>query len=164
MPGEQGVRAYDRSDLAERSATQLPRLGRQPNPLVVGKPQAARTELHSKNAILGLEIVDHFALLLVNPARQGNNQEPERVRQRRPDAQSSRSDEEPPHGRIIGHYDVESRLDRRSRQALERHLTDCPRCQEFLDSYRVTPGIVYRATKTQLSRQTARRLLSTVSR
>jgi hypothetical protein len=33
-------------------------------------------------------------LLLVDPARQGNNEEPERVRQRRHEAQRSRSDEQ----------------------------------------------------------------------
>jgi hypothetical protein len=70
MPGEQGVRAHDRSDLTERSATQLLRLGGQPNALVVGEPETPRPELLSKDAILGLEIVDHVALLLVDPAGQ----------------------------------------------------------------------------------------------
>ena len=68
MPGEQGVRGHDRSDLAERSATQLLRLGGQPNALIIGKPETARPKLLSKNPILGLEIVDHLALLLAEPA------------------------------------------------------------------------------------------------
>ena len=57
-------------------------------------------------AVLGLEIVDHFALLLVDPAGERENEESERVRQRRHEAQGSRSAEERPHDRINGHYAV----------------------------------------------------------
>jgi len=78
MPGEQGVRGHDRSDLAERSATQLLRRGGQPNALVVGKP-TARAELLSKDAILALEIVNHLALLLVDPTGQSDEEKPQRV-------------------------------------------------------------------------------------
>jgi hypothetical protein len=41
----------------------------------------------------------------------------------------------------------EKRLTLRSRRALEAHLHECPRCREFLESYRATPGIVRRATQ-----------------
>ena len=44
------------------------RLGGQPNALVVGEPETTRTELLSKDAILGLEIVNHVALQLVGAA------------------------------------------------------------------------------------------------
>ena len=68
VPREQGVRAHDGFDLLEHVAPHPLRLGGQPNALVVGEPEAARTELFSKDAILGLEIVDHLALLLAEPA------------------------------------------------------------------------------------------------
>jgi hypothetical protein len=50
------------------------RLGGQPNALIIGKPETARTELLSKNAILRLKIVNHLALLLVDPGGQGDEQ------------------------------------------------------------------------------------------
>ena len=72
MPGEQGIRAHDGFELLEHAAPQALRFGGQPNALVVGEPETARTELLSKDAILGLEIVDDLALLLVDPAGQGD--------------------------------------------------------------------------------------------
>ena len=87
MPREQGVRAHDRFDLLEHAAPQALRLGGQPNALVVGEPETARTELLSKDAILGLEIVDDLALLLVDPAGQGDEEKPQRVRNRNHRAQ-----------------------------------------------------------------------------
>src|SRR5262249_42628889 len=80
MPGEQGVRAHDGFELLEHAVPQTLRLGGQPNALVVGEPGTALTELLSKDAILGLEIVDHLALLLVDPAGQGDEEKPQRVR------------------------------------------------------------------------------------
>jgi hypothetical protein len=44
--------------------------------------RSRRAELLAEHPILGLEIVDHVALLLVDPARQGNNEEPEWIRER----------------------------------------------------------------------------------
>src|SRR6516164_5738783 len=51
-------------------------LGGQANALIVGEGQPARSELLAEHAILRLEIIDHLVLLLVDPARQGNNEEP----------------------------------------------------------------------------------------
>ena len=50
--------------------------------LIVGEAQPARAELLAEHAILGLEIVDQVTLVLVDPARQRNNEEPERKRER----------------------------------------------------------------------------------
>src|ERR1700704_4252847 len=74
MPGQERVGAHDRSDLAKCSATQVLRLGSQQNALVVRESQRSRSELLSEHAILGLEIVDHLALLLVDPAGQGDKE------------------------------------------------------------------------------------------
>ena len=76
MPGEQGVRAHEGFELLKHAAPQALRLGGQPNALVVVEPETARTELLSKHAILSLEIVDHLALLLVDPAGQSDEEEP----------------------------------------------------------------------------------------
>jgi anti-sigma factor RsiW len=53
---------------------------------------------------------------------------------------------------------VDNRLPPTERRSLEAHLIDCPRCVEFLQSYRVTPQIVRRSTQLVLSRAAARRL------
>jgi hypothetical protein len=87
MPGEQGLRAHDGFELLEHAAPQALRLGGQPNALVVGEPETARTELLSKDAILGLEIVDDLALLLVDRAGQGDEEKPQRLRNRNHRAQ-----------------------------------------------------------------------------
>jgi hypothetical protein len=81
------------------------RLSRQADALIVGEAQPTRAELPAEDAVLGLEIVDDLALLLVDPACERENEESERVRQRRREAQGSRSAEERPHDRINGHYE-----------------------------------------------------------
>jgi hypothetical protein len=58
------------------------RLGGQSNALVVGESQPSRPELLSKHAILRPEIVDHLALVLVDPAGQGDKEKLERMRER----------------------------------------------------------------------------------
>jgi hypothetical protein len=78
-----GIRAHDGFELLEYAAPQALRLGGQPNALVVGEPETARTQLLSKDAILGLEIVDDLALLLVDPAGEGDEEKPQRLRIRK---------------------------------------------------------------------------------
>jgi hypothetical protein len=48
-----------------------------------GEAQPARAELLAEHAILGLEIVDHLALVLVDPAGQGDHEKLERRHKRR---------------------------------------------------------------------------------
>jgi hypothetical protein len=83
MPGEQGVGAHNGSDLAENSPTQILCLGGQSHTLIVGESQSSRSELLSEDAILRPEIVDDIALVLVDPAGEGNNEKLERMRERR---------------------------------------------------------------------------------
>ncbi len=54
------------------------------------------------------------------------------------------------------------RAGRRSR--LESHVAGCPRCRAFLRSYRKTPAIVSRATRTRAPRTLARTVLRFVRR
>ena len=58
------------------------RLGGQANALIVRESEPSRADLLVEHAILGPEIVDHVALVLVDPARQRNNEELERIRER----------------------------------------------------------------------------------
>ena len=82
MPREKGVRAHDRFEPGgARRALRL-RLGSQPNALVVGESETTGTELLSKDAILRLEIINYLALVLVDPACQGDKEKPQRVRDR----------------------------------------------------------------------------------
>jgi hypothetical protein len=83
--------AHNGPDLPEHSTPQVLRLGGQANALIVGEAQPIWSELLAEHAVLRLEIIHHLALLLVDPASQGNNEEPERVRQRKHDVQGSRS-------------------------------------------------------------------------
>src|SRR6516165_5982840 len=75
MPREQGVRADNGADFPEHPPRQELSFGGQANALIVGEAQPARAELRAEHAILGLEIVDHVALLLVDPARKGKTKE-----------------------------------------------------------------------------------------
>jgi len=58
------------------------RLGDQSNTLLVGESQSSRSELLSEHTILRPEIVDHIALVLVDPAGQGDKEKLERMRER----------------------------------------------------------------------------------
>jgi len=103
---QERVRAHDGADFLEHAPPQVLRLSRQADALIVGEAQPTRAELPAEDAVLGLEIVDDLALLLVDPACERENEESERVRQRRREAQGSRSAEERPHDRINGHYGI----------------------------------------------------------
>src|SRR6516165_7260225 len=103
---QERVRAHDGADFLEHAPPQVLRLSRQADALIVGEAQPTRAELPAEDAVLGLEIVDDLALLLVDPACERENEESERVRQRRHEAQGSRSAEERPHDRINGHYGI----------------------------------------------------------
>jgi len=59
---------------------------------------------------------------------------------------------------------LEGRLPSRQRRALDAHLDECPRCREFLDSYRATPVIVRRATVVSLPAGVATRLRKALRR
>ena len=76
MPREQGVRRHDRSDLLQHASTECVGFRGQSDPLVVGEPEPPRSELLTEDAILRLQIVDHVALLLVDPAGQCDQKEP----------------------------------------------------------------------------------------
>ena len=47
--------------------------------MVIGQPQAFVAELFAENAILFLQVVDDIALLLVHPAREADEHEPDGV-------------------------------------------------------------------------------------
>jgi len=81
MPSQQGVRGHDGPQLLEHASAQYAGLRGQANPLIVGEPEPPRSQLLAENAILLLQIVDDVALLLVDPAGQRDQKEPERMAQ-----------------------------------------------------------------------------------
>ena len=80
MPGEQRVGRDQRLDLSEGSAPACPGLCRQAVALRVRTAEPPRAELLAKDAVLFLEIGDDVALLLVDPAGHGDDEELQRVR------------------------------------------------------------------------------------
>jgi anti-sigma factor RsiW len=48
--------------------------------------------------------------------------------------------------------------------AIERHVSGCPRCQAFVESYRRTPGIFKTATTVELPEDLARSLQEALRR
>ena len=91
MPRQQRVGAHNRYDLVEHPPGQSLGLGGQANALFVGEAQPPRSKLLSEHAVLLLEVVDHVALLLMDPAGQRHKQKPQRMRQRRHDAQVTKA-------------------------------------------------------------------------
>ena len=86
----------------------------QADPLVVGEPEPPRSELLAQNAILLLQIVDDVALLLVDPAGQRDQKEPERM----PERNHGRSVSEPQEGPRRAHSSYKaSRSGRECRRA-----------------------------------------------
>ena len=81
MPREQRIRAHNGPDLPEHRSAEVFRLRGQPNALVVGEAQPSWSQRLPEHAILGLEIRDHVALVLVDPAGQGNDENLEWVRE-----------------------------------------------------------------------------------
>ena len=76
MPGEQGVWGHDGPDLCEGAPAEFLGLRGQAHALIVCEPHASWTELLPQDAVLLLEIVDHVALLLMDPARYRDEEKP----------------------------------------------------------------------------------------
>jgi hypothetical protein len=91
MPGEQGIRAHNGRKLLERASTQALSFGGQPDALVVRESETTRTELLPEYTILGLEIINHLALLLVDPSGESDDQKAQWVRNRNHSAEPIRA-------------------------------------------------------------------------
>jgi anti-sigma factor RsiW len=59
---------------------------------------------------------------------------------------------------------VDGGLSAEEEQALRAHLADCPRCVEFLESYRGTSRILREATALEMPPDVERRLLAFLAR
>ena len=82
MPGEQGVGGDQCLHLTKRATTEGLGLRGQATPLDVGEAEPAGGELFAQHPVLCLEIVDDVALLLVDPAGHGDDEELQRVGKR----------------------------------------------------------------------------------
>ena len=83
MPGQQRGGGHDRNDVVDHPPRQFPCLGGQTNALIVREAQPPRSELLPEHTVLLLEVVDHIALLLMDPAGHRHKQTSQRMRQRR---------------------------------------------------------------------------------
>jgi anti-sigma factor RsiW len=59
---------------------------------------------------------------------------------------------------------VDDALSAEERQALSDHLADCPRCVEFVESYRGTGRVLRQATDVEVPPDVEARLLSFLQR
>jgi anti-sigma factor RsiW len=59
---------------------------------------------------------------------------------------------------------VDGTLESEAEQALRAHLADCPRCVEFLESYRATSRILRDATDPEMPPDVESRLLDFLRR
>ena len=78
-PSQQSPRSDDRGDLRQRASAEPFGSRREPATLVVRETKSATAELLAQHAILLAQIVDCLLLLLIHPARDGNQHEPKRV-------------------------------------------------------------------------------------
>ena len=72
---------HAKDSLWRHAPSQVLRFGGQPDALIVSEAQPTRIEVLAEYAVFGLKIVDDLALLLVDPACERDNEEPEWVRQ-----------------------------------------------------------------------------------
>ena len=90
MPRQQGVRRHNRGDVPQDAAAEGLGFRCQSSPLRVGESQPSGPELFAEDAVLLLEIVDDVALLLVHPTGERDENEPQRVGQRRHTVKATR--------------------------------------------------------------------------
>ena len=76
MPREQRIRGDEGAELPERLPAELLRLRGQADTLIVGEPHPPGAELLAQYAVLLLQIVDHTALLLMDPPSQRDEEKP----------------------------------------------------------------------------------------
>src|SRR5262249_51382480 len=79
VPSQQSPRGDDRCDLRQRASAEPFGSRREPAALVVRETKSATAELLAQHPILLAQIVDCLLLLLIHPARDGNQHEPKRV-------------------------------------------------------------------------------------
>ena len=83
MPAEEGIGRDQGVPVTEYPSPEARGLCGQAPALGVGEPETARTELLSEDAILFLERVNDVTLLLVDPARDGHDEELQHLGKRR---------------------------------------------------------------------------------
>jgi hypothetical protein len=79
MPGQQSLRGDDRCDLRQSASSEPLCPGCEPATLTVRESKSAATELLAQYPVLLTQVVDRLLLLLVHPAGNGNDHEPERI-------------------------------------------------------------------------------------
>src|SRR4051794_36065599 len=79
MPRKESLGRDDRCDGHQGTPAESFRFGRQSTALFVGKPEAATTELLTQHLVFLAQILDRLLLLLIHPARNRDQHEPEGI-------------------------------------------------------------------------------------
>ena len=75
MPSQDRIRSEQRADFLETFATEDLACDCQSTPLVVGEQNAFLAQLLFQHLVFGPQVLDHLLLLLVDPARENDEQE-----------------------------------------------------------------------------------------
>src|SRR3954454_23864718 len=79
MPGKESLRRDDRCDRRQRATAESLCFGRQSTALFVSKPEPATAKLLTQHLVLLAQILHRLLLLLIHPARNRDQYEPERI-------------------------------------------------------------------------------------
>jgi hypothetical protein len=79
VPGQEGFRRDDCRDFPKNATPEHLRLGRQAPALIVVQPETLSSELLPQYPVFFAEVIDRVALLLVQPADDGNHEQSKRV-------------------------------------------------------------------------------------
>jgi hypothetical protein len=79
MPGEQGLRGHESGHFRQDGPLQPLGLGGQPATLIVVQAKSRAAEVFPEHSIFLPQLLNCVQLALVHPARQGDQQETERV-------------------------------------------------------------------------------------
>jgi hypothetical protein len=82
VPGQEGLRCDESGEFVQHPAAQLLSLDCQTTALVIVQAQPSIAELFPKHSVFFLEVVDDVFLVLVQPAREGNEQQPKGIKSR----------------------------------------------------------------------------------
>jgi hypothetical protein len=79
VPREERIGRHNRGHLGQKFPAQSLGLGGQPTALIVAESKSLVTELLAKYLVLLTKVVNHLQLVLIHPAGDGDQHEPERI-------------------------------------------------------------------------------------
>src|SRR5207245_1664152 len=90
VPRQQRVRRHNRGEVPQNAASECLGFRRQPTALSVGEAHTSGPQLFPQDTVLFVEVVDDIALLLAHPTGERDENETQRVWQRRHSVKATR--------------------------------------------------------------------------